>query len=226
MGAGKDIVENMNMKKQGRYETSLLIEDQYAPGSRKRVLKNIQGIKSKREMDDIESRELLRTTSHLIDMYDSGHRFTAQGICFMHHTWLKDIYTWAGRYRSVTMSKGGFTFAAPAFIPRLMDEFERKILSRYTPCHSLSEKELVGALSIVHVELLLIHPFREGNGRVARLLASLMALQAGRPLLDFRSIKGKRKMEYFGAVQAGLSKDYQPMGKIFSDVIRRTLSAF
>jgi cell filamentation protein len=85
---------------------------------------------------------------------------------------------------------------------------------------------LVGALSIVHVELLLVHPFREGNGRVARLLASLMALQAGLPLLDFRSIKGKIKMEYFGAVQAGLSKDYQPMGKIFSDVIRRTLTPF
>jgi cell filamentation protein len=82
----------MNMKKHGRYETSLLIEDQYEPGSRKRVLKNIRGIKSKREMDDIESRELLRTTSQLIDMYDSGHRFRAQDICFMHHTWLKDIY--------------------------------------------------------------------------------------------------------------------------------------
>jgi cell filamentation protein len=177
-------------------------------------------------MDDIESRELLRTTSQLIDMYDSDHRFTAQDICFMHHNWLKDNYAWAGRYRSVTMSKGGFTFAAPAFIPRLMDEFERKILSRYTPSQSFSEKELVGALSIVHVELLLVHPFREGNGRVARLLASLMALQAGLPLLDFRSIKGKIKMEYFGAVQAGLSKDYQPMGKIFSDVIRRTLTPF
>jgi len=31
----------------------------------------------------------------------------------------------------------------------------------------------------VHTELVLIHPFREGNGRCSRILASIMALQAG-----------------------------------------------
>jgi len=30
------------------------------------------------------------------------------------------------------------------------------------------------------VELILIHPFREGNGRIARFLSVLMALQAGK----------------------------------------------
>ncbi len=34
----------------------------------------------------------------------------------------------------------------------------------------------------VHEELVLIHPFREGNGRVARLLSTLMAFQAGLPM--------------------------------------------
>ena len=37
----------------------------------------------------------------------------------------------------------------------------------------------------VHAEPILIHPFREGNGRCARLLATLMGLQAGLPALDF-----------------------------------------
>ncbi|NTU97929.1 MAG: Fic family protein [Chlorobiaceae bacterium] len=31
----------------------------------------------------------------------------------------------------------------------------------------------------LHLELLFIHPYREGNGRSARLVATLMALQAG-----------------------------------------------
>ena len=73
------------------------------------------------------------------------------------------------------------------------------------------------------MELLLIHPFREGNGRLARLLATLMALQAGLPPLDFRSIKGKKKQEYFAAVRAGMVPDYKPMENVFSEVLRKSL---
>jgi len=72
----------------------------------------------------------------------------------------------------------------------------------------------------------LIHPFREGSGRVARLLATLMVLQAGLPPLDFGELKGKKRKEYFAAVRAGLERDYKPMEEIFSGVILRTLKGF
>ena len=72
---------------------------------------------------------------------------------------------------------------------------------------------------------MLIHPFREGNGRVGRLLAVLMGLQAGLPPLDFGNIKGRKRQEYFAAVRAGMDRDYEPMEKVFSDVIGRTLGA-
>jgi cell filamentation protein len=78
-------------------------------------------------------------------------------------------------------------------------------------------------LAVVHVELVLIHPFRDGNGRVARTLCILMGLQAGLPALDFGDIKGKKKKEYSSAVQAGLDRNYEPMERIFTDVIGRTL---
>jgi cell filamentation protein len=51
-----------------------------------------------------------------------------------------------------------------------------------------------------------------------------MALQAGMPLLDFSLIAEEKKKDYFAAVQAGLDKNYQPMEKIFSEIIERTLS--
>ena len=52
--------------------------------------------------------------------------------------------------------------------------------------------------------MVLIHPFREGNGRVDRMLSILMVLQAGLPPLDFRDIVGRKKKEYILAVQAGM----------------------
>jgi cell filamentation protein len=70
---------------------------------------------------------------------------------------------------------------------------------------------------------MLIHPFRDGNGRVGRMLAILMALQARLPPLNFGNIRGRGRQEYFAAVRAGLERNYEPMERIFSAVIRRTL---
>jgi len=81
---------------------------------------------------------------------------------------------------------------------------------------------VVKALAIVHTELMLIHPFREGNGRAGRLLAILMGLQAKLPPLDFTDTKGKKRLEYLRAVQAGLDRDYEPMERVFNDVVRKT----
>ena len=106
-----------------------------------------------------------------------------------------------------------------------MTQFERDVLQRYTPCTFKDRTDIVHALAEAHVELVLIHPFREGNGRIARVLSTLMALQAELPLLDFSVIAGKKKAEYFAAVQAGLDRNYSPMEKIFSDVIEKSLAS-
>ena len=211
------------MKKSGRYNTTGSIEDQYEPGSRDRVLKNLQGITSKREMEQLETRELLRSADVLIDQYTRGHVFTAEDICSMHREWLASLYIWAGRYRQVHLSKGGFSFAVPVFIPRLMDDFEKKILQRYTPCIFKIQQRVIEALAIVHTELLLIHPFREGNGRLARLLAACMGFQAGLPFLDFSGVEGVRRADYFAAVRDGMDRNYEPMERIFSEVVSRSL---
>jgi len=211
------------MRESGRYDTSALIEDQYEPGSHGRVLKNLLRITSKREMSRMETRELFNTTEALIKTIRRDQRFTLETICNIHHMWMGSIYTWAGSYRQVNMSKGGFPFASPAFIPKLMIEFEQNVLFKYTPCRFNLREDIIHALAVVHVEFLLIHPFREGNGRLARLLSILMALQAGLPLLDFSGIKGKVKEKYFAAVRAGLDQNYQFMKQIFDDVISRSL---
>ena len=69
----------------------------------------------------------------------------------------------------------------------------------------------------------LIDPFREGNGRAARILSMLMALQAGLPLLNFSLIAEQKRENYFAAVRAGLDRDYRPMEILLSEVIERTL---
>ena len=212
-------------RKTGRYDASKLVEGQFEQGSRGKVLKNLLGIKRKKEMDEVEAREQLRALRELIGIYDEAHVFTATDICKIHRIWLGPIYSWAGEYRRVNVSKDDFPFAASREIPKLMTELESGPLRQFTPCSSASDELVVKALATVHTELMLIHPFREGNGRAGRLLAILMGLQAKLPPLDFSGIKGKKRQQYFAAVRAGLGRDYEPMERIFSDVVRRSRRA-
>src|SRR4030066_1197701 len=94
-----------------RYDVSGLVEAQFEPGSRRRVLKNLLGIKRKHEMDRLEGIEQLRALRELIKIYGKNHRFTAADICRIHKIWLGNIYPWAGKYRRVNLTKGNFTFA-------------------------------------------------------------------------------------------------------------------
>lgn len=207
-----------------RYDTSNLTEAQFEPGSRGRVLKNLLGIRSKREMDALEATKLADITDWAIRHVTVDQRFKAADVCDWHKQWLGEMYGWAGEYRKVNISKGGFVFAMAAQVPRLMQEFERKELARFTPCTFDNLEDLLKALAITHCELVLIHPFREGNGRLSRLLSQLMALQAGLPLLNFSVIKGKQREAYFAAVRAGMGRDYTPMIDVFRKVVKASSS--
>ena len=193
------------------------------PGSRGRVLRNLPGIRSAREMARRESEALIAATERMIDHTSQDQRFTADDIREMHRCWLGGIYSWAGEYRQVNVAKGEFMFAAANQVPRLMQGFEQGALREFTPCRFFSADEQAQALAVVHSELILIHPFREGNGRCARLLAVLMGLQAGLPILDFGGVQGKEKRRYIAAVQAALGRDYAQMAAVFSRIIARTL---
>lgn len=210
------------MNPDDRYDVSGLPEAQFEPGSNGQVLKNRLGILSKQDMDVVEARALEQAMDVLVRTYDETHRFTATDLRDCHRIWLGDLYEWAGHYRQVNVSKDGFPFASAAQVPALMDQFERGVLSRCTPCRFTDRAQVVSAMAETHVELVLIHPFRDGNGRVARVLTSLMALQAGLPLLDFSLIAGPSKNAYIAAIQAGLDRGYVPMERLLEEVIEQS----
>jgi cell filamentation protein len=203
-----------------RYDASETSEGRYQPGSDNQVLINKLGITDSQEMDDVELALLEQLTFTIINEVTEDQRLTISQLCEWHRRWLGNVYHWAGSMRSVNMSKYGFQFAAAMQISRLMDEFDRNYLNKYTPCYQQNNESLVEALAVLHVEFVLIHPFREGNGRLARLIATIMALQAGKPALDF-SCLDKNKQQYFSAIQTG-SSNYKPMKSLFRQVLQES----
>ena len=202
----------------GKYDTTGNIEAKFEPGSDDRVLANRLGVSNADEMADVELDLLKRLYDAVLSSVEADQRFSVADIREWHRRWLGNVYVWAGQYRSLNMSKGDFLFASSDQVPKLMDELDRDILSVRTPCAGMSEDQLAEAIAIVHVELILIHPFREGNGRLSRLIANVMALQTGRRQLDYTSWD-ENKEKYFAAIQAGLS-DYGPMKGLVRQALR------
>ncbi|MYN12616.1 cell filamentation protein Fic [Pusillimonas sp. TS35] len=192
----------------------------FEPGSDDQVLANKLGISSSADMDEAELILLQKLYHSVLEDNLPLGRLTMAHIRTWHQRWLGNIYVWAGQPRSVNMSKDGFPFAPAAQVPRLMTEFEKVYLARYTPCVGFARDKLVEAIAVVHVEFILLHPFREGNGRISRLLADVMAAQAGFGPLDYTSWEANRA-GYIAAIQAGLGCDYAPMQKWVDKALAR-----
>jgi len=175
-------------------------------------------------MDRAEYETLLRVQEEYLKKITPKTRFTTALIRQMHRDWLGKIYQWAGEYRSVELQKGGFRWPPANRVAANMATFSCDCLHRNTPCQSGTLEEVAKRIAEVHAELLLIHPFREGNGRLARWLADLMSLQAGFPVPSYRlSGRGSkiRQERYLEAVKCGYLQDYKPLTEFFVEAITR-----
>lgn len=99
----------------------------------------------------------------------------------IHRHLFQDVYPWAGKFRTVRISKGGSMFCYPEHIDGEMRRlFEGLQAQRFLG--DLSADQFARATGHFLAELNAIHPFREGNGRTQLTYLALLADRAGHPL--------------------------------------------
>lgn len=177
-------------------------------------LPNLQGITDKALLAEAEFEGFLMAEILFTEQLTTTTRFDCKYIRSIHKTALKELYSFAGHYRTVNISKGGFLFPSSLFIPQNMQAFENEVLSQLPDIYP-GKEELIHDVAVVHGELLFIHPFREGNGRTARILANLMVRKQGYEGLRFERIDFR---EYVIAVQHVSEKNYKPMERIINSI--------
>ena len=179
------------------------------------VLPNLLGLTSLEEIEFAETEELLFAEISIIENLSNETVFDLDYIYKIHKLGFERLYSFAGKLRTVNISKNGFLFPSAEFLSLAMDNFQNQILSQLPNTYQ-DENKLITDIAIVHAELLFIHPFREGNGRVARILSNAMAQKEGFEPLKFERITDQKKDEYIWAVQKAADKEYSPMEKIIS----------
>lgn len=182
------------------------------PSGEGEVLPNLLGLTSPEQIAEAEFEGFTEAEIILTEELTEETRFTVAYIQRIHQLALGRLYAFAGKWRDVNLSKGGFTFAAARFLPETMKAFDHDVFGALT--YSNDRESLIADIAKVHAELLFIHPFREGNGRAARILANLMARRAGHAPPDWSLVGDDEFDAYVKAVQAAAGQDYAPMARL------------
>lgn len=153
------------------------------------VLKNIPGLREQADLDEFETAS---TTQRADEPLPSG-KLSVTHYRAIHRHLFQDVYTWAGRFRTVRISKDGSAFCYPEYIQREMSAlFGGLRTQRFF--RSLTADDFAKEATKFLATLNAIHPFREGNGRTQTAFLALIADHAGHPL-DMRRLEPKAFLE-------------------------------
>lgn len=141
------------------------------------------------------------------------HPLTETFIRQLHHTLLREDYTvyttlpggiqssyvvHAGRYKTrpnsvITRYSERFEYASPEETPALMHD----LVQWYNDAESNGNYTAVELASLFHYRYIRIHPFEDGNGRIARLMMNYILSRHGWPMIVVRS---RNKHSYLEAL--------------------------
>lgn len=118
----------------------------------------------------------------------------------------------AGHYRKVGVVVSGATisFPKPAELKALMQAFVAEISGQRDILHPIA------FAAWLHIRLVSIHPFIDGNGRTARLLMNLALMRAGYPVTIIPPVV---RSDYLDALKASNRCDDQPFINLLSSMV-------
>ena len=129
------------------------------------VLINDKGIKDKAHLESLErgiiARRLLRL--HIEKEYGD---FSYDHYLSLHHYLFRGIYPFAGKIRYTDIIKESTYFARHEFIEANLTGILDKMNKQVSLC--TTKEEFAYFLSSFYLDLNMLHPFREGNGRAQR----------------------------------------------------------
>ncbi|MCD8309746.1 MAG: Fic family protein [Prevotellaceae bacterium] len=169
------------------------------------------------EMKDFEEMKASDVGLKMMEMEASAHDkpLTQNFIRQLHKTLLREDYTvyrplpdggytsyivHAGQYKTrpnSVLNRSGerFEYASPEETPALMTD----LIDWYNKAEQNGEMTPVELAALFHYRYIRIHPFEDGNGRIARLLVNYILTRHNYPMIVVRS---RKKKDYLEALSA------------------------
>ena len=149
-----------------------------------------------------DSTELVRTEEKIskkkaVELFENGYldnyeAGTFQMLAAIHKYLFDEIYDFAGVVRTVNIAKGNFRFAPVMYLQAAIDSVEKMPQSTFD---EIIEK---------YVEMNVVHPFREGNGRSTRIWLDCILKKELHKVIDWSAVD---KEDYLLAMERSPIRD-------------------
>ena len=127
-----------------------------------------------REEERISKKKALALFENgMLDKLEAG---TFSALQTIHQYLFEEIYDFAGKIRTVNISKGNFRFAPVMYLQVALDNIDKMPQSTFD---QIVEK---------YVEMNIAHPFREGNGRSMRIWLDLIFKAELQKVVDWSKV--------------------------------------
>jgi Fic-DOC domain mobile mystery protein B len=125
----------------------------------------------------------------------------------LHKRMFGKVWTWAGKFRTTARNIGVDAWKIPTDLKTLLDDTHYWIEHHTYPPDEIATR--------FHHRLVWIHPFPNGNGRMARLATDLLLVQINQPRFTWGSANlvdiSKTRKQYVEALRAADKGDIAPL---------------
>lgn len=209
------------------YHSNAIEGNVLAVGETRQVVEHGLTITGKPLKDQAEARNLSHALDFLEELAVNTHTPIIENDIRQLHTLVLDgLSDEAGSYRSVpvTISGSDYLPPGPESVPAQMEEFGQWLSGVSVP----GEDAFAGPSGLVtaaaaHTWFVTVHPFIDGNGRVARLLMNLMLMRHGFPIAI---ITKEDRLRYYDALEFSQASDLTPFVVLLAECIEESLEEY
>jgi fido (protein-threonine AMPylation protein) len=178
-------------------------EDSTRPLDSTRYFETAQGIKTYSEVSEMLAVSVAKTIEAIIDRTPEEINITSEWICKLHGDITSLLFPdWAGRFRDVNVAVGMHTppsyFEVPIHVHRYCDDLAARLsfAARKQDIEMFAE-----TLAFADWCFQWIHPFKDFNGRVGRILLSAVLFKLKLPPTETASVEPEEKERYLKALR-------------------------
>lgn len=135
---------------------------------------------------------------------------------------------WSGKFRLEEVEVGDYTpplfFQVPQLIQTLSDDLTERL--KHIPSQENQEQYLAEVISMaawLQHRFIWIHPFKDYNGRVGRLLTNLLFLNLGLPVVEIKAETETDRERYIKAMKTGDAGNLDLLEQLISEALQESL---
>lgn len=187
------------------------------------------GIIPRSKVVELEKEGIKRTQGYILSLSGKKTKITPDLILEVHKIGFGFIFPdWAGKFRVEDVTVGEYEpphySKVQVLIKTLCDDLEERL--KHLPPQEEEEKYLAKVIELLawfQHRFIWIHPFKDYNGRVTRLLTNLLALNLGLPILSIKAETGRDRTNYVKAVRVADNYDYSKLEGLIADALKESM---